>query len=326
MLGFSVASSTLAAGLGLSWVPCPTFCQLGFCTSVGGSACALLPGGPHWSCGSWEVLGSLRCAPLAVGPLPGPPALLCLLSAGCFFGLGAFSFGWGFGLCLTFHLATCGCRCACCDPPCGCESAGVLPSLLGLSPSGVCHLSRVCSSVGGPVGVAHSFHPSLLLGGGLVCFCGGLCWRSLAMSWVCPQPFLCAGLVDRSRRIVAPLAPCLCCRFPSLVRVSLMRWGVSPCSWFRRGPWGVAVAPPILPYTGPGWSPPFCRVTLKLRSVFHIFLCVIPDEYMAIILSDSLTPACPYLVFPIGCCSLDAWQDECRGCLTVPLLSFPAAL
>ena len=33
------------------------------------------------------VLGSLRYAPLAVGPFPGPPALLCLLSAGCFLGL-----------------------------------------------------------------------------------------------------------------------------------------------------------------------------------------------------------------------------------------------
>ena len=41
MLGFSVASTTIAAGLGLSWVPCPTFCRLGFCTSVGDSACAL---------------------------------------------------------------------------------------------------------------------------------------------------------------------------------------------------------------------------------------------------------------------------------------------
>ena len=41
VLWFSVASTTLAAGLGLSWVPCPTFCRLGFGTSVGGSACAL---------------------------------------------------------------------------------------------------------------------------------------------------------------------------------------------------------------------------------------------------------------------------------------------
>ena len=34
------------------------------------------------------VLGSLHCAPLTVGPLPGPPALLCLLSAGCLLALG----------------------------------------------------------------------------------------------------------------------------------------------------------------------------------------------------------------------------------------------
>ena len=67
-----------------------------------------------------------------------------------FFGLAAFSFGWGFGLCLTILLAPCGCRCACCDPPCGRESARVLPSLLGPSSSGVCHLSRVGSTVGGP--------------------------------------------------------------------------------------------------------------------------------------------------------------------------------
>ena len=43
----------------------------------------------------------------------------------------------------------------------------------------------------------------------------------------------------------------------------------------------------------------------ELRSVFPIFLCDIPHVYMAIILSVSLTPACPYLVFTIGCCSLD---------------------
>ena len=33
------------------------------------------------------ILGSLHCAPLAVGPLLGPPALLCLLSTGCLLGL-----------------------------------------------------------------------------------------------------------------------------------------------------------------------------------------------------------------------------------------------
>ena len=86
-----------------------------------------------------------------------------------------FSFWLGFSLCLMILLAPWGCRRAYCGPHCGCESARVLASLLGPSPSGVRHLSRVCSSVGGPVGVAHSFHPSLLLGGVLVRFCGGLC-------------------------------------------------------------------------------------------------------------------------------------------------------
>ena len=106
VLWFSVASTTLAAGLGLSWVPCPTFCRLGFCSSVGGSACALQPLAPSYrvvlteAAGLGGVLGSLHCAPLAVGPLPGPPALLCLLSASFFFGgggggLGAFSFSFG---------------------------------------------------------------------------------------------------------------------------------------------------------------------------------------------------------------------------------------
>ena len=91
------------------------------------------------------------------------------------FVLGEFSFGLGFGLCLTILLAPWGCRRACCGPHCGRESARVLASLLGPSPSGVRHLSRVCSSVGGPVGVAHSFHPSLLLGGVLIRLCGGPC-------------------------------------------------------------------------------------------------------------------------------------------------------
>ena len=47
--------------------------------------------------------------------------------------------------------------------------------------------------------------------------------------------------------------------------------GRLPLHWSRRGPWGVAVAPLISPYTGPGWSPPFCLVPLVLRSVFSVY-------------------------------------------------------
>ena len=89
MLGFRVASTTLAVGLGLSWVPCPTSAGWGF---VPRSVAQLAPCGRWRPLTGWSslklrfvgVLGSLHCAPLAVGPLPGPPALLCLLSAGCF--------------------------------------------------------------------------------------------------------------------------------------------------------------------------------------------------------------------------------------------------
>ena len=92
VLWFSVTSTTLAAGLGLSWVPCPTFCRLGFCSSVGDSACALQPLAPSSrlvlteaaGLGGFLVLSFVLPWPYL---LPGPPALLCLLPAGCFLGL-----------------------------------------------------------------------------------------------------------------------------------------------------------------------------------------------------------------------------------------------
>ena len=81
------------------------------------------------------------------------------------------------------------------------------------------------------------------------------------------------------------------------------------------------MAPPTSPYTGPGWSPPFCRVPLVLRSVFSVFLCDIPPVFMAIFCSVLLTPACPLHVPPIRGCSLDA----CVACTWFDLL-FSSAL
>ena len=43
MLGLSVASTTLATGLGLSLVPCPPFCRLGFVPRSVAQLCALQP-------------------------------------------------------------------------------------------------------------------------------------------------------------------------------------------------------------------------------------------------------------------------------------------
>ena len=93
--------------------------------------------------------------------------------------------------------------------------------------------------------------------------------------------------------------------------------GFSPGVWSRRGPWGVVVAPPISPYTGPGWSPPICRVPLELRLVFYVLLCDILPVFMAIIWSGSLTPACVLRVIPMRRCSL----DTCEACVWLDLLS-----
>ena len=97
------------------------------------------------------------------------------------------------------------------------------------------------------------------------------------------------------------------------MHVSLMRWGVSPCVWFRRDPWGVAVAPPMSPYTRPGWSPPICRVALELRSVFHIF----PVRYSARLHGDHFVSfpdsgvSLPHIY--LGCSSLDSCLRRVAG-------------
>ena len=101
-----------------------------------------------------------------------------------------------------------------------------------------------------------------------------------------------------------------------------MQWGVSPCVWFRRDPWGVAVAPPISPYTRPGWSPLICRVALELRSVFPIF----PVRHSARLHGDhfvSFPDSCvsiPHIY--LGCSSLDSCLDEWLGGLSSRILSF----
>ena len=188
----------------------------------------------------------------------------------------------GFALCLRILFAPCGYRRA----YCGRESARVLASLFGSSPSGVRHLSRVCSSVWGPVGVAHPFHPSLLLDGVLVRLCGGPCWRSLAMSWVCPPPFLCIGLVCRSRSQCRPSHAVSLLMVSVLCERKLLRRGVSPCVGFCRSPWGsrwlhlYRLTPVLVGLRN------FAVRQLVLRSVFHTFpvrrsACIHGDHFVS---------------------------------------------
>ena len=87
MLGLRVASTTLAMGLGLSLVPYPRSCRIGLEPRLEAPLCALQPLAPSFRVALAEAAGLRRlldlsmCSP-TVGPLPGPPALHCLLSAG----------------------------------------------------------------------------------------------------------------------------------------------------------------------------------------------------------------------------------------------------
>ena len=86
--------------------------------------------------------------------------------------------------------------------------------------------------------------------------------------WLCP-----AHALRRFFASVSLLAPVALS--PRTVSVFGARFafakGRLPWHWSRRGPWGVAVAPPISPYTGPDWSLPFCQVPWVLRSVFSVY-------------------------------------------------------
>ena len=177
LLGLSVASPTLTRGLGWSFVPYPLVCRLGLVPCSVAQLCALQPLVPSFrvylseAVGFGGFLGSLLCAPLAVGLPPGSPNRLCPLSADCLLGLEPSPSGVAY----ASLLATWGCRCACCSLHEAASQRELFPLCLVLPLPGSVTFSRVCSSVGGPVGVAHSFLPSLLLGGSLVRFCGGLC-------------------------------------------------------------------------------------------------------------------------------------------------------
>ena len=121
------------------------------------------------------------------------PALSSILSSGTCFGLSGFRLQsvsyvlllgiclWSSGsltlrrssLCLRLLFTLCRRRRCFCWPSLRPSVLGVAGSLQCCYLCGVRRLSLLCSSVCGQVGVAHPFHPSLLLGEVLVRFCGG---------------------------------------------------------------------------------------------------------------------------------------------------------
>ena len=136
------------------------------------------------------------------------------------------------------------------------------------------------------------------------------------MSRACPTPFLCVGLLVSSRRIVAPLAPCLSCRFPSSVHISLLRRGVSPCVGSCRDPLGGCGGSTYIALHRTWLVSSFLPGAFSAPVGVFCLLCGIPPVFMAIIWSVSLTPSCPLRVTPVWGCSL----DSCMACDWLALL------
>ena len=199
----------------------------------------------------------------------------------------------------------------------GRKSLRVLGSLQCSSLSGVRHLSRVCSSVWGPVeSLTHSIPRSFLVES-LSALAEGLADALL----LCPERAL--RLFFASVSFVAPLVPCLRWRYPSFACGRSCGWGVSPCVGFHRSPWGSRwrhlhrLTPDLVRLRGLDVRP------LGLRSVFPTFyLRDFLQVFMAIVSSVSLIYACPSLKCPMGLCCLDTCCAEWLGCLRVPFSHF----
>ena len=144
-----------------------------------------------------------------------------------FFVLGEFSFWLGFGLCLAILLAPWGCRRTYCGPHCGSESARVVPSLLGPSPSGSDTFLAFVPQLGALLeSLTHSIPRSFLvvsLSAYAVGFADAL--------WLCPERAL--RLFFASVSLVDPVA-----LSPLLRSVSADGF----CPW-----WGLALAEGRLP-------------------------------------------------------------------------------
>ena len=206
----------------------------------------------------------------------------------------------GFGHYLIFLFAPCGCRRTYCGPHCGSESARVLVSLIGSSPSGVCTcLAFVPQFEAMSESLTHSIPHSFYVESLYASAVGLLTLSGYVLS--VPSAFY----LRRSRLSIPFALSPLFADGIRLLRAVALAEGHLPMCRVPSEPLGLAVVPPVSPYTGPGQSPQFAVRPLELRSVFHTFLRDVPQVFLAIILSVSLTYACPSLNIPIGLCSLD---------------------
>ena len=213
-------------------------------------------------------LCSLLCDPLAVGLLPGSPNRLCPLSADCLLGLepspsGVASasdgrFSWHLGAAGALAVPSLRLRVS--------ESSAWSFPFRGLS----LFLAFVPLLEALSESLTHSFPRSFLvvaLYASAVGFADAL--------WLRPECALRRLFASVSLLAPGALSPLLHRVFPDGFRHRCTFRFCRGASPLELGPvgtlGGVAVAPPISPYTGPGWSPPFCRVPLVLRSVFSVY-------------------------------------------------------
>ena len=121
---------------------------------------------------------------------------------------------------------------------------------------------------------------------------------SLAPSWWCPCPLMRWGLLTLSGYVLSvpsafslrrsrlsipfallPLSRSVFADGIRLLRAVALAEGRLPMRWVPSEPLGLAVAPPISPYTGPGQSPQFCRTPIGAQVGVSCFSCATFRKY-----------------------------------------------
>ena len=207
------------------------------------------------------VLGPLLCSSLTVGTLPWPPTLHLLLSAGCllylaispFRGLRPLPEDSPCALWLPVRLLWPSLR------PRVCESSSL--SLWFFPFRGLPPISRLFLSLR----PRRSRSPIPSLAPSWWSPCPLMRWALLTLSgYVLSVPS--AFSLRRSRLsfpfAMSPLSRSVFADGIRLLRAVALAEGRLPMRWVPSEPLRLAVAPPILPYTGPGQSPQFCRTPI----------------------------------------------------------------
>ena len=187
--------------------------------------------------------------------------------------LGPMSFWLGFAPCLRILFARCGCRRAYCDPRCGCESERVLASLPWFFPfRGLSPTSRLLLGLG----PSRSRSPIPSLAPSWWSPCPLLRW-ALLMLYGCVLSLPSAFSLHRSRLsirfAISPLSPRVFTDGISPLRTVALAEGRLPRRWVPSEPMGLALAPPISAYTGPGQPLRICRAPLGAQVGVSYFYC-----------------------------------------------------